>query len=204
VYRPDYTDETDPERIASILREHPFAVIVTSGAGVADAVHVPVVHDPVRNVLEGHLARVNPAVRALDGAAVLAVFNGPHGYVSPRWYVERPNVPTWNYAAIHVRGTARLLDGDAAIGVLRRLTAANEPVGGWVFDPDAAYERALMRAIVAFEIAIESIEAKLKLNQNKTPADRAGVVAALLASGRPGDRMLADAMLAWTDVGTDG
>src|SRR5688572_26512138 len=95
---------------------HGFAVLVTAAGGVPTATHLPLALDRGRRVLVGHVARANTHLPDLAAAtAALAIFTGPHAYVSPSWYVNHPAVPTWNYTAVHVTGRPRLVDDPAAV-----------------------------------------------------------------------------------------
>src|SRR5262245_48608486 len=90
----------DPARIEAIVDRFPFATVVAQGEGGLDASPVPLLFDRERREVVGHLARANPLAKALAaGGEALCIFQGPHAYVSPRWYVEPLNVPTWNYVA---------------------------------------------------------------------------------------------------------
>jgi len=156
-------------------------------------------------VLRGHVARANGQWRHFEpGGPALAIFTGPHGYISPRWYQPGASVPTWNYEAVHIYGTARALDGAAALRpILERLAAQYDP--GWSMAAlPADYVAKMTRAIVGIEIAISRIEAKRKLSQNRPAADIAGVIAALEASGSDSDRALAAAMRQATDGRDEG
>jgi transcriptional regulator len=125
---------------------------------------------------------------------VLAIFTGPHAYVSPTWYVD-PGVPTWNYAVVHVYGTARWVDDAAFTRTHVETLAAKFEQGTaapWV--PD--YDVRRLNGIVGVEIAIDAIEGKFKLSQNRSAADRAQVIARLAESGRDEDVSLARLMAA--------
>jgi transcriptional regulator len=182
--------------------------------GATDAAHIPFVLDRVAPVgaptnesagafgrLRGHFARPNPIWRAFDGAAeALAVFSGPDAYISPDWYVSPHQVPTWNYIAVHASGRPKVLDDAGEVRrVLDDLSARNEGrIAGkkpWTTDklPAEVYDR-MIKGIVAFEMPIARIEGKWKLNQNRAPADREGVIAALEALGDAGDDMGARAI----------
>ena len=107
------------------------------------------------------------------------IFQGPHTYISPSWYVKPENVPTWNYTVVHAYGVPKIGDQAAMIALLKDLTGqarearSNPP---WDFDPNAAWIQKLLPEIVAFEIKIEKLQGKFKLNQNRKPADREGVI----------------------------
>jgi transcriptional regulator len=183
MYVPDYSRQSDPELIAELLGSHPFAVLVTGGGTEPQASHLPLLHDAVSGSLRGHMARANPQWRRLEaGASALAVFHGPHAYVSPSAYAGALNVPTWNYAAIHVYGRAEVLHEPEAIERIlqesvRRFERGREQP--WAYDLPHDFRDRLLRAIVGFELRIERIEAKFKLSQNRERADYEGVVAEL-------------------------
>ena len=128
MYAPNAFAEREPARLRALLAAHAFAVLVTPGEDGPEASHVPLLLDAARGphgTLLGHLARANPRWQRLDGRTpALAVFAGPHAYVSPRWYGGDRNVPTWDYVAVHARGAPRRLDDEARVrDVLRRTMA---------------------------------------------------------------------------------
>ena len=136
--------------------------------------------------LLGHVARGNDQWAALEGAQhVAAIFQGPHAYVSPTWYVTHPSVPTWNYAVVHVHGKARLMDEAELHDLLMRLSAIYEAPNAmpWrMSELPADYVSMMLKAIVGFEIGIERLEGKFKLSQNR-PAEVTRVAAALERGG---------------------
>jgi transcriptional regulator len=143
-------------------------------------------------VLRGHVARANTVWKADDGAA-LAIFLGPHAYVSPSWYPSKAAtgkaVPTWNYITVHARGAIRWIqDGDWLRNHVTALSDTHEAgrAEPWkVGDAPASYIDGLLRAIVGFELTIEKLEGKYKLSQNRDVADREGVRDAYAREGRP-------------------
>ncbi|HEU4411420.1 MAG TPA: FMN-binding negative transcriptional regulator [Polyangiaceae bacterium] len=196
MYLPAHFAERDPERLRAFLASYPFGVLVGAG-DPPEIAHVPFVSSPEGGALWGHVARANPVWRGFDGRAVTVVFQGPHGYVSPRFYASKQLVPTWNYAAVHVRGAPRLLERDDEVdALLRRLGEVNEAGSPSPWSPDeldpAAYAN-LRRAIVAFEVPLTELVGKFKLGQNRAPADREALTRALEARGGPDDL----AMLRW-------
>ena len=168
--------------------------------GAPFVTHLPLLaqRDGDTIVLTGHLARLNPHARMLDGMRVLAIFNGPHGYISPRWYEKRSaDVPTWNYATVHCSGVAQLTTEAGKLDALRRLVHEMEGTlpGAWSVDElSAAARDAMLKNIVAFTVRVDSLTAKFKLGQNRSDADRAGAVAGLRALGDHPSLALADAM----------
>jgi transcriptional regulator len=191
----------DQEAIRQILDRYSFATLVTWADAVPEATHLPLIYEPEagpRGRLLGHLARANGQNRQLAaaeqaGREVLAIFQGPHAYVSPRDYGSRPpTVPTWNYTAVHVYGVPRLFtDRAEAHALVTALTARHEagradPWSPASLDPD--WVDKLLRGIQAFEIPITRIDAKAKLSQNRQ-ADQAGRAAdALQAADDPAVR----------------
>src|SRR5262249_30848142 len=160
---------------------YPFGTLIVPGTPT-DVTHLPFLLDSARGergTLVAHVARANPIWRVFDGSLpVLAIFHGPHGYVSPAWYTSRNAVPTWNYVVVHVHGTPRLLETEdrrrKALEALVEVYEAGRP-DPWSIDelPSATFSE-LSQAIVAFEIPIDRLEGKFKLSQNREHEDRAG------------------------------
>lgn len=129
MYVPRHFAMDDREEVLGFMRANSFAVLVSAGeGGVPFATHVPLLVDDTGTKLIGHLARANPHWKLFDGTRpALAVFAGPHAYVSPRWYASAPQVPTWNYVAVHATGRPRVIEETAAIhDMMARLGEANE------------------------------------------------------------------------------
>ncbi|MBL8806263.1 MAG: FMN-binding negative transcriptional regulator [Rhodospirillales bacterium] len=204
MYIPSAFASPSDEATARLIDEFGFAVLVACGAGGVPVVsHVPLLHDRQRNVLIGHLAGPNPQAEILEecaraGREVLAVFQGPHGYISPSWYAAKHNsVPTWNYAAAHVYGVpATFSSPDRLRAIVDSLAKKYERMGWTLAAQDEDYVARMLGGIVGFEIAIARIEGKFKMSQNRNAADRAGVLAGLEATGRADDAQLARAMRA--------
>ena len=192
MYLPTHFNEADRDRINALIREFGFATLISTTADGPQVTHAPVQLDASRNVLIGHFARANPHADLLqNGATMLAIFHGPHSYVSPTWYLEDnakvpnvPNVPTWNYAAVHVTGSVTRIDDDTAKWkIVTDLAAQYEAGSAAPWDSrglDAHVSK--LGAIVGFEIAVAKIEAKLKLSQNRSVRDRENVIAKLAES----------------------
>lgn len=191
MYIPKSFQITDPEVLAAFIRAHSFATLISAVDGAPFATHLPLLLDQGR--LLGHVARANPHWQAFDGQRqALAIFHGPHAYVSPTWYATSPAVPTWNYAAVHVYGTARLVEGDALAALVDRLVATYEATQPqpWSGELPAEYQAKLLQAIVGFELEIERIEGKFKLGQNRSREDQLGVLGRLEASADPATQAL--------------
>jgi transcriptional regulator len=196
MYVPNAFRADDRAALYDLIERYGFGTLVSVLDGAPFATHLPILLDRGRGVLLGHVARANPHGRALGNAAeALLIFQGPHAYVSPSWYATAPAVPTWNYAAVHVYGVPRLLDEAELRDLLDRLVSRYEAgrERPWTMDLPPDYLRKMLQAIIGFEVPIERIEGKFKLNQNRSSEDRAGVVQALRA-GDAGERELAEFM----------
>ncbi|WP_028009214.1 FMN-binding negative transcriptional regulator [Solimonas flava] len=190
LYTPGHFEGRDRAAALRLIAAHPFATLVTTVAGDEPQItHLPLLQQG--DALHGHMARANPHWQAFAHGRTVAIFHGPHAYVSPRWY-ETPaqHVPTWNYAVVHVAGRPQLVEGMAALDSLRALSAHFDPD----FDADPQRVERLAAAIVAFRLPLERLDAKFKMNQNRTAADRAGVIAALAAQPAAADRAVAEWM----------
>ena len=181
--RPAFT-ETDPARIAGLIAANPFGLLVTQGPGGMEASPLPFVmsYDNDVLVLTGHLAAGSAQCAALDGGAALAVFSGPHAYISPGWYRTQPAVPTWDYAAVHVHGHLERLEGEALADSMRALS--RDDPGGFDMDAlEARYRDGMMNLVRGFRLRAARIEAQWKMSQNRSAADREAVIAALRVRG---------------------
>jgi transcriptional regulator len=192
VYLPPAFTETRPEVLVAHIERHPFGLLVTHGAGGLVTSRIPFVAERHgdRLVLQGHLARPNPQVAHLaQGGEVLAIFTGPHAYVSPTWYGAGPAVPTWNYADVHAYGAVRTVEDEAWLrGFLERLShryEAGNPEPWRMAAQPANYLAGMLRGIVGFEIEVARLEGKFKLSQNRPATDRPRIIAALEAEGDP-------------------
>jgi transcriptional regulator len=192
MYAPAPFAVTEPGEIGALLAESRLGALVTHGPEGLFASHLPFVHDAASGRLLGHVARPNPHHGlAPDGCECLVILQGPEAYVSPSWYPSKAldgrQVPTWNYEAVHVRGRLSWFSEPTRLTeVLERLTArfeAGSPEPWRISDAPGDYVAGLMGGIVGVEVAITGITAKRKLSQNKSEADRSGVVAGLEAAG---------------------
>lgn len=202
MFRPSAFDLTDTETLHTAVDDYSFATMVMGPVGDLDAVHLPLILDREKGPLgslRGHVARANPLWKSFDGSrTALCIFHGPHAYITPRWYRDSGQVPTWNYLAVHVYGCPRIVDDQAEVRkLLDDLTAKHEgrAPGAWRQDwvPEDLYAR-LLGAIVAFDFTIDRLEGKLKMSQNKPEDDRKGVIDGLDALGTEDAKRVADLM----------
>jgi transcriptional regulator len=200
LYLPELFAERDPAALHAFLDDNAFATLISPDPIDPHITHVPLLLERGRGAsgaLLGHMARANPHWRRLEAQPdVLAVFHGPHAYVSPSWYAAHPSVPTWNYAVVHVHGNARLMHESRDLEALvRRLVERHEGPRPqpWRMELPADYQAGMLQGIVGFEIEITAITGKFKLSQNRPAVDRERVAAAL-ASGSPGEQDVANLM----------
>jgi transcriptional regulator len=200
MYVPPAFAETDPDKLHDFIERHSFGLLVSQVDGVPFATHLPVLLDRragPHGTLIGHMARANPQWRELDGQTALAVFSGPHAYVSPTWYEAENVVPTWNYAAVHAYGPAAvILDRPTLLEIVRRSVTAYEAAlpRPWTLDESSLLVDRMLSQIVGFRIAIDRLEGKWKLNQNHPADRRTKVVRALRQRGDENAAGIADLM----------
>jgi transcriptional regulator len=195
LYVPGQFREDRVEVLHEWIRRIALGSLVSLGEDGLEASHVPMLIDPgptPHGTLTGHVARANPQWRnAKPGASALAIFIGPHSYISPGWYPTKRAtgkvVPTWNYVAVHATGRLRFFDDAESLRrIVTRLTERHEAPRAepWaVTDAPADFIAGMLRAIVGFELVIERLEGKWKMSQNRPAEDRAGVVEGLAREG---------------------
>ncbi|HEX4027829.1 MAG TPA: FMN-binding negative transcriptional regulator [Rhizomicrobium sp.] len=190
MYVPDHFREARPDVLHDAMRRIGFAALVThDAAGGLEANHLPMLLDG--NVLRGHVARANAVWKAGECEA-LAIFLGPHAYVSPSWYPSKAAtgkaVPTWNYITVHAKGRIRWLqDAGWMRAHVTRLSETHEsprPEPWTIGEAPESYIEAMLRGIVGFELEITQLDGKYKLTQNRERADREAVRAAYEGEGR--------------------
>jgi transcriptional regulator len=203
MYQPAHFVERDADTLLALMKAHPLATLVRTGAELAADI-LPLEVERVGETwrVTGHVARGNPLWREADGQSVLLLFQGPQAYVSPNWYPSKSQhgkaVPTWNYTMVQVHGTLRATqDPEWLRALVTRLTERNE--GGravpWhVSDAPPDYIDAMLKAIVGIEIEVTRVEGKFKLSQNRDAADRTGVVLGLEADAALERQPEADAL----------
>lgn len=185
MYIPKKFVEEDRDVLYDVIRRYDFALLICETEDGPMATHLPFRLEGGR--LVAHMARANPHWKSFDGEKkVLVVFQGPHCYVSPRWYESAPAVPTWNYVAVHVYGTPEIIDDLDAVKQGHAALVDHYEQGAWrLKDQGEDYVTGMARAIVSFRILIERIEGKFKLNQNKSAEDREKVISELKKSDDP-------------------
>jgi transcriptional regulator len=201
VYLPPAFTEIREEVLIAHIERHDFGLLVTRGTAGMIASQIPFLAErrDGQLYLQAHIARANPQAADLEGAGeALAIFTGPHAYISPSWYAAGPAVPTWNYAAVHAYGPARrIADPDWLRDLVRRLSERHEGREPAPWDVQAlpeAYVQSMLNGIVGIEIAVSRLEGKFKLSQNRPAADRPRIIDALERRADPDSQAVAELM----------
>jgi transcriptional regulator len=199
MYIPDIYKNENPEEVNEFLRKNAFGILVNRNYGKLWATHTPMEldkNDDGKDVLYGHVSRENPQWQSFaSGEQVLAIFNGPHSYVSSSWY-DHEDVPTWNYTAVHVYGKIRIVEGDIVLNFLKKLIDKYEANSEKPLKFDELSPETLVQArgIVCYEIEIEEIHAVHKLSQGNDDKNFKNVVSELEKSKNPEARAVAEEM----------
>jgi transcriptional regulator len=200
LYVPGHFAAHDRAAIARLMHDYPFATLVTPAASGPLVSHLPLIFLPDREphgTLIGHFARANPHAAAAENADTIAIFHGPHAYVSPSWYAKpAAAVPTWNYAVIHAHGRLVLASEPGQTRAILDVMVhrfESSRAAPWRLGLDRERLGAMVAAIIGFRMEVKRFDAKFKLSQNRTPEDQARVASALAAEGYAD----ADATAAW-------
>ena len=188
----------DHAEVTAVVRDHPWATLLSPGDDYPVASYLPVLPDPDGDgtVVLGHLARSDAHQHRLGELPVLLAFQGPHGYVSPSWYGVAPQVPTWNFVVVHLYGRPEVLDSDETLAVLRATAERFEARLGsdWRFEDVGDYARQIAPATTGFRLRPDRVVAKAKLSQDKPTDVVRRVVHALEKESPYANPELADVM----------
>lgn len=189
MYVPTAFAETDLPTLHDFIEQNSFGLLVSQVHGEPFATHLPFLLDRQagpQGTLIGHVARANPQWRHFAAQTILAVFSGPHAYISPTWYEAEGTVPTWNYTAVHAYGRVEIVEGEAGLLDIVVKSAGEFERGmprPWLLDESATFVKGLLRQFVGLRIEIVKIEGKWKLSQNQPEDRRAKVIVALEKRG---------------------
>jgi transcriptional regulator len=190
LYVPSHFRVEDLQAVHDFVAANAFGALVTAGPDGLHVSHIPFVVERDKEGhlrLLGHVARANPQSTAIHAAThLVAIFQGPHAYVSPTWYEHHPAVPTWNYAVAHLHGRATPMDDAGLRELLGKLSSTYEAgrPNAWRFeDAPKDFIDKMVGVISGFSIAVEKVEAKFKLSQNRPGNDAKRVVDALEREG---------------------
>ena len=184
MYTPEIYKNENQEEIKKFLQENSFGILINHTNGKLWATHIPLELDTNENgatILSGHISKENPQWNGfIDNDQVLAVFSGPHSYISSSWY-DHENVPTWNYIAVHVYGKIKIIEGEAVIESLKKLVDKYEQKSENPVRIEDLSQKIMLqsRGIVAFEIEITEIQATRKMSQNRDEKNYQNIISEL-------------------------
>lgn len=195
MYTPKNLQMTEADAIHRFISEFGFGTLLSQDL---DATRLPLILDASqgnKGTIIGHMARANPQWKTLSGKRASVLFDGPHSYISPTWYVSRPAVPTWNYASVQCFGVFQMLNSSDTLLAIDAVVRKYEPeVLGNITLMPTEYTDKLLKAVVGFKIEIDDIHAKEKLGQHKSIEDQQSVFAALVSSQHRSSIELAEYM----------
>lgn len=169
MYIPEHFVMKDETAVYNVIQENSFATLFSIHQGIPVATHLPLTLNKDNTCLYGHFARPNPQWKDIQNQKVLAVFHGPHCYISPSWYETKKAVPTWNYVTVHVYGEVELLEDEQEL-----MSSLNDMVLKYeapdssyrLQDVDAGFLSGMNKGVQGFKIKIDKMEGKAKLSQN--------------------------------------
>lgn len=185
------------EEIKEFIKHNAFGILVSQVDGKPWGTHIPMMLSEDGTKISGHISRANAQWKYFSANPdVLAIFTGPHAYISSSWY-DHENVPTWNYIAVHVSGLIRIIEGDELLESLKDLTnkyekASSKPVSVEAMSP--AFLKSQLHGIVGFEIAVTKLEATYKLSQNRDKENHQRIITALENRKDSGSHEIAEEM----------
>jgi transcriptional regulator len=194
MYIPRHFKITDESIAYDIIKEHGFATLISQHNGMPLATHLPLLLNKENTYLYGHFARPNPQWKDIESQTVLAIFHGPHCYISPSWYETNQAVPTWNYVTVHVYGEVELVEEEAEVmdslqDLVTKYEAPDSPYR--LEDVDPHYLAGMNKGIQGFKLHITKIEGKAKLSQNHSRHRQERVIEQLEKSPRTDEQGIA-------------
>ena len=182
MYTPFHFKNTNIEEVKEFIKANGFGILVSHNGGAPWATHIPLlmeIDNDNQTILSGHISIANKqAEHFTSGARVLAIFSGPHAYISSSWY-DHENVPTWNYIAVHVYGTIRIIEGDRLWQKLSSMVDKYEgerPNAVKLANMSSDYVDAQIRGIIGFEINVDDIQASYKMSQNRDEKNYSAII----------------------------
>ena len=199
MYIPEEYRNNNLEEVKDFIQKNSFGILVNQSEGKFCATHIPLELDKNqsgKDILVGHISKENPQWKGFESSdKVLAIFSGPHSYISSSWY-DFEGVPTWNYIAVHIYGTVKIIEGEALLSSLKKLVDKYEANSENPVKIENLSKKTMMmtRGIVAFEIEIEEIQAKHKLSQNRDQKNYDSIIVELEKSGNNDAKAIAEEM----------
>jgi transcriptional regulator len=201
MYIPAHFKIKETAEIRTFVKAHPFGMLLSNGSQVPGVTHLPLqlmTDEEGNDSINIHLSKANPHANTLkDGESVVAVFLGTNGYISPRWYAAKDNVPTWNYTAVHAFGRLRKIEKEAELmKLVDQLTIEHEEgaESPWRADWSVEKIRKMLNAIIGYEMKVERWEGKKKIGQNRSAEDQASLKRNLEKSADSAYQFLAQQM----------
>jgi len=201
MYDLNYFKEKDGTVVLDFIKQYPFAFITgcdASNKPVATQIPVFIDERDGKLFLSGHIMKNTDHHKAFEfNPEVLAVFTGPHTYISASWYDDKKQASTWNYTSVHAKGRLSFLDEKALLEILKRTTDhfENNPNSPSNYeDLPAEYIAKLSKAIVAFEIKVETFDNVFKLSQNRNEKSYHNIIEALDKRNDPESAKVAEEM----------
>jgi len=201
MYKLSYFTENDNEAVIAFMKHHSFAVITAIGEQYPVATQVPLfinVNEEGKIILSGHIMRKTDHHKAFEkNEHVLVLFTGPHTYISASWYTNPQSASTWNYMTVQAKGKIILLNEAATYQAIKNITDHYEgkETAAAFNKMDDEYIAAMLKAIVAFSIEVETLENVFKLSQNKDEQNKKQIINALQQRQDENSKMIAEEMM---------
>lgn len=199
MYVPPSFQWNDKEEIIAFIKQFNFGILISVCNGLPFATHIPFIYEEDENGtarLLGHISVHNPQVQSLNGTEILAIFHGPHAYVSPSLYSNKNNVPTWNYMAVHVYGRCFAFENEDKVEMILRKTILHHEerfIEQWE-RLSGEYKNLMKKELRSFRIEVTKIEAQKKLSQNKSPEERKRISEYLLRRQNTWEKLTGEEM----------
>jgi len=199
MYIPEDYKNDNLEEVKDFIQKNSFGILINQSEGKLCATHIPLELDTSeegKDILVGHISKENPQWKGFESSdKILAIFSGPHSYISSSWY-DFEGVPTWNYIAVHIYGTVKIIEGEAVLSSLKKLVDKYEVNSENPVRVENLSKKTMMmaRGIIAFEIEIEEIQAQHKLSQNRDQKNYDAIVLELEKTGNSDAKTIAEEM----------
>jgi len=200
MYIPKHFQADNHQETLAFMQRYSFATLITSANNYPEATHLPFLVEQQGDqlILSSHFAKANPQAAGIELNTALVIFTEPHAYISPSNYEKEQNVPTWNYIAIHAYGQAKVVTDEVKqLAVLEKMIRFYDQgyLQQWESLP-MDYKLKMVKGIVAFDITVTDLQAKKKLSQNRTPAERDTIINNLSSSPHSNEQEVAAYMAA--------
>ena len=178
MFIPRYFKPISDEDSLDVIRSNSFGILLSEVKGEIYVTPLPFLIESEGNgmVLYAHLARINEHSKYLEGSRVTVIFQGPHHYISPRWYMDPRSVPTWNYVIVKVNGISETVDHAVLLSIIKKLSDLHDPEWSSLKKENESYYQKMTSEIVGIKIKIDKIEGKFKLSQNHPRDDIESVI----------------------------